>query len=226
MPGTPSPDHDPARLQAVRYRDVQDAAHTPQPVDEYEQRSGSAFRVKAGRAGIDAQGPLANPPIFHEGDEAWQVATPSIDRAIARGDFDHLAYAGKPLPELSSADPDWWLKSLMERERISGVGPPALLLRTEDAALDATLDALAGEVQVRETIADFNARIREARRQLLGGPPVITALRDPDAEVRRWRERRGAGGLVDHRTDAPGAGVARPPGRWRRTWAWLMSPTS
>lgn len=224
MVHTPSPDHDAARLHAARYQDAQDAGQTPLPVDEYEHRSASAFRAKADGAGITTQGPPENPPAFHATDEAWEIANPSIDRAIARGDFDHLAYAGQPLPELSSTDPDWWLKSLMQRERISGVGPPALLLRTEDAAMDGTLDALAGESQVREKIADFNARIRDARRQLLGGPPVITALRDPETEVRRWRERRGADG-PDTRTQGADVGTPRPPGRWRRTWAWLMSPS-
>ncbi|WP_372697253.1 DUF1992 domain-containing protein [Arthrobacter sp. JSM 101049] len=220
----PSPDHDAARLHAARYRDAQDAAQAEPPVDDYEQRSGSVFRAKAGRAGIAAQGPAEAPPVFHATDEAWQIANPSIDRAIARGDFDHLAYAGKPLPSLSSTDPDWWLKSLMQRERISGVGPPALLLRTEDAAMDDTLDALPGEAQVREVVADFNARIREARRQLLGGPPVITAVRDPDVEVRRWRERRTAAGVAP-RADAPGEEPVARPGPWRRLWAWLVAPT-
>ena len=38
-------------------------------------------------------------------------------------------------PDLDAPhDPDWWLKSLIERERITGVLPPALALRTEDAA--------------------------------------------------------------------------------------------
>ncbi len=219
-----SPDHDAARLQAARYQDAREADGQPLPVDDYEQRSGSAFRAKANGAGIATQGPLENPPVFHATDEAWEIATPSIDRAIARGDFDHLAYAGQPLPELSSTDPDWWLKAMMRREQISGVGPPALLLRTEDAGLDAALDALPGETQVRETIADFNARIREARRQLLGGPPVITALRDPETEVRRWRERRGTTGAAG--PPPPDAPAPRSPGRWRRTWAWLMSPSS
>lgn len=225
MGRTPSPDHDAARLHAARYRDAQDAEQTTQPVDDYEQRSGAAFRSRAGEAGIAAQGPAEAPPVFHATDEAWQIANPSIDRAIARGDFDHLAYAGKPLPSLSSTDPDWWLKSLMQREQISGVGPPALLLRTEDAALDETLDALPGEAQVRDVVADFNARIREARRQLLGGPPVITSLRDPDVEVLRWRERRTPAGVAPRGEAARQEPTARP-GRWRRLWAWLMAPTS
>jgi len=43
---------------------------------------------------------------------------------------------------------------------------------------------------VRELLEDFNKRIVEARRQLQGGPPVITKTRDVDAEVAAWRARR------------------------------------
>ena len=42
---------------------------------------------------------------------------------------------------------------------------------------------------MREALEDFNLRVREARRQLLGGPPVFTRPRDVDAEVAAWRER-------------------------------------
>ena len=45
---------------------------------------------------------------------------------------------------------------------------------------------------MREHIEDFNQRVIEARRQLLGGPPVITALRDATAEVLAWQQRRRA----------------------------------
>jgi hypothetical protein len=45
---------------------------------------------------------------------------------------------------------------------------------------------------VRAVIEDFNARILDARRQLLGGPPVITQPRDVDAELAAWEQRRTA----------------------------------
>lgn len=113
-----------------------------------------------------------------------------IRAAMARGDFDDLPYSGKPLPDdLMRRDPDWWLKRLVEREQISGVLPPALQLRKDDAILDDTLDRLGSERQVREELESFNRRVIEARRQLLGGPPVITPLRDVDAEVVAWRTR-------------------------------------
>ena len=114
-----------------------------------------------------------------------------VDQAIARGEFDNLPLAGKPIPGIgSNHDPDWWLKALIEREQISGVLPEAIQLRKDDAALDERLDALRDEARVREVLAEFNARIVAARRQLMGGPPVVTPRRDVDREVAAWRTRR------------------------------------
>lgn len=134
-----------------------------------------------------------------------------IRDAMNRGDFDNLHYAGKPIPGLDDPDPDWWIKRLIKRENISGLGPPALLLRVEDEDFDARLDRLPSESQVRDAVADFNARVIEARRQLMGGPPVVTKVRDADAEVRGWRERRG----LPPQPPVPGTAPApdtQPPG--------------
>src|SRR5690349_12427613 len=108
---------------------------------------------------------------------------------MARGEFDNLPGAGKPLPPLDP-DPNWWLKKLIERENITGVLPDALQLRKDDTELDAKLDQLTNEAGVRDELETFNRRIINARRQLQGGPPVITPLRDVEAEVAAWRERR------------------------------------
>ena len=114
-----------------------------------------------------------------------------VRQAMERGDFDDLPGAGKPIRGLGGThDPQWWVKGLIEREQITGVGPAALLLRKEDAELDARLDRETTADGVRRVVEDFNARVVSARRQLLGGPPVITPTRDPDAEVTAWRERR------------------------------------
>jgi len=114
-----------------------------------------------------------------------------IQQAMARGDFDNLPGSGKPLKNLGTQhDPDWWVKQLIEREKITGVLPPALQLRKDDAELDALLDRETAEKSVRTTVEGFNRRIIEARRQLQGGPPVVTPTRDVDEEVARWRERR------------------------------------
>jgi hypothetical protein len=113
-----------------------------------------------------------------------------VRKAMERGEFDNLPGAGKPIKGLGSThDPDWWVKGLVEREKITGILPPALALRTEDADLDAVLDRESTEEAVRRTVRDFNRRVVEARRQLTGGPPVVTPTRDEDAEVAAWRAR-------------------------------------
>jgi hypothetical protein len=84
------------------------------------------------------------------------------------------------------------VRQLVEREKITGVLPPALQLRKDDAELDARLDELPTEAQVREELEDFNARVIKARYTPVDGPPLITQPRDIDAEVAAWRERRAA----------------------------------
>ncbi|MEG3614008.1 DUF1992 domain-containing protein [Isoptericola haloaureus] len=113
-----------------------------------------------------------------------------VDQAIRRGEFDDLPLQGKPLPGIGGThDPDWWLKNLVERDHITGV-LPAAQLRRDDAELDTTLDREHDERCVRALLEDFNARVVDARRQLTGGPPVVTPTRDVEQEVARWRARR------------------------------------
>ena len=113
-----------------------------------------------------------------------------VRRAIERGEFDDLPGTGKPIPDLGSThDPDWWAKRLIEREQLTGLLPPALAVRREDAGLEARLDRETTEAGVRRILTDFNHRVVEARRQLLGGPPVVTPTRDADHEVAAWRAR-------------------------------------
>lgn len=137
-----------------------------------------------------------------------------IRDAMAQGKFDNLKYAGKPVPGLGEAyDPDWWVKGLIQREHISGLGPKAILLRMEDAGLDALIDAQHTEKQVRDLLSDFNARVIDARRQLQGGPPVITKTRDVDVELVRWSERRTAAADASPQPEPE-------PGKpwWQRIW--------
>lgn len=117
----------------------------------------------------------------------------SIQQAIRQGAFDDLPGAGKPLEGLGQThDPDWWIRRKIQTENLTGLGPPALVLRVEHARMEQTLDDLYTEADVREAVEDFNARVIEARRQLLGGPPVVTPTRDVEAEVAAWRQRREA----------------------------------
>ena len=193
-----------ASLHAARYRLAQELETEDIPVDEYAQATGRKFS--------DEKGAPAEAPHFHADEEVWEVANSALDAAFARGDFDNLAYAGKPIPGLgNNTDPDWWVKGMMEREKISGVGPPALMLRKEDAELETTMDDLHSRIQVRELLEDFNARIINARRQLNGGPPVITKLRDVDAELEGWERRRS-------QLAAPSASETDPAAPTRGSW--------
>ncbi|MFF2053323.1 DUF1992 domain-containing protein [Leifsonia sp. NPDC058194] len=165
-PAAPQPGD--ARLDAVRYRLRREAEARGEEVDE----------------------PNAGQPSM---DQRSHVIENAIQQAIRRGEFDDLPGAGKPLPGLTGThDPDWWIRRKIEREQLTGLGPPALTLRTEDAEFTARLDRLGSERAVREHVEDFNRRVREARRQLQGGPPVVTPLRDADAEAQAWLERRTA----------------------------------
>ena len=63
-----------------------------------------------------------------------------IRRAIDRGEFDDLPGAGKPIEGLGAEhDPDWWLKSLVEREGIVVLPPAIQLARTLDGRQAARL---------------------------------------------------------------------------------------
>jgi hypothetical protein len=141
--------------------------------------------------------------------------------AMERGDFDDLPGYGKPIEDLGvEHDPDWWIKKLVEREQIA-ILPPALALRKDDAELDARLDRINVESEVRREVEDFNARVRKAIYTPPtgpSGPPVITQRRDVDAEVVAWRERRTAR-IEAQRVAREAARAAEPPKRrwWRRS---------
>lgn len=154
-----------------------------------------------------------DPPVAHTEAERAAIVETAIQLAIRRGEFDDLPGSGKPLEGLSDHhDPDWWIRRKIETERLSGLGPPALTLRVESAQLRDRLDAFGYERDVRDTVEDFNRRVIEARRQLQGGPPVVTAPRDVEDEVAAWRARREQQAQRD-----AAAEPARPPARrWFR----------
>lgn len=154
----------------------------------------------------------AGTPTSHE--RALYVET-VIQQAIRRGEFDDLPGAGKPIEGLgASNDPDWWIKRKIRAEQLTGLGPPALRLRIEHAEFEAYVDALTREDDVREYTADFSRRVVEARRQLLGGPPVVTPTRDPEVEVAAWRDRRAARAAAS--APPPEPEKPRRRGWWRR----------
>jgi hypothetical protein len=168
--------HDSRQGDDHRPDDTTDRATAKEPArDERTGRSAAAERIRHQSRWVELQ----------------------VEQAMARGEFDDLPGAGKPIEGLGTDhDPDWWLKKLIEREQVTGVLPPALALRKEDAELDAVLDRLPAEREVRREVEDFNARIRKALYtpppNNLPAPPVVTRQRDVEAEVVAWRGRRTA----------------------------------
>ncbi|MDT0158026.1 DUF1992 domain-containing protein [Microbacterium sp. ARD32] len=187
----------------------------------------SAARYRARRDAGEtepAETPAEAPMVLNAQNKEEFVET-AIQLAIRQGAFDDLPGAGKPLQGLGTHDdPDWWIRRKIETENLSGLGPPALMLRVEDRGLNDELDLLGREEDVRQVVEDFNRRVIDARRQLLGGPPVVTSTRDVDAEVVAWRERRRVAqtrqpdAASSERTESASASPTRRtrPRRWFR----------
>lgn len=183
------------RQAAARYR-----------VDRVAEELGFAKDAEPRDAASDvtAGGESEAPPRAPTAQERAAYVETAIQQAIRRGDFDNLPGSGKPLEGLSDRhDPDWWIRRKIEAEQLRGLGPPALTLRVEHAEMEQRLDELRDESDVRESVHDFNRRVIEARRQLLGGPPVVTPTRDVEAEVAAWHERRTARAASDTPSVAP-----------------------
>ena len=148
--------------------------------------------------------------------ESW--VDRQIREAEARGEFDNLPGAGKPLKNLDKPlDDDWWIKGLMAREQLSFVLPTSLALRKEVEDLPKALESLWREDDVRELVEDLNERIVEARRRPASGPPVFIKTVDVDEAVTAWREARAGRGQSDELSAAPKSTEDDRPTR-RRRW--------
>jgi hypothetical protein len=121
--------------------------------------------------------------------ESW--VDKQIRDADARGEFDRLPGAGKPLPSdvESTYDELWWVKRKMAREGLS-VLPPTLALRKEaEDALAAAVDAPT-EGAARRIVEQINVKIRDVMFKPPPGPPLGLKPYDVEEVVGRWRERR------------------------------------
>lgn len=114
-----------------------------------------------------------------------------IREAMDRGDFEGLAGAGRPLPDLDRPrDENAWIRDKLRRERVAPPPPPAIQIRIEvDAALS-SLASLTDEESVRGLVEHLNERIRSVNRTVVTGPPTTVGVLPLDEVLDRWRRVR------------------------------------
>lgn len=186
------------------------------------------------------QGVVRRPPAERTASAVQTWVDQTITQAERQGAFDNLPGAGKPLRDVDvRTDPDWWVKSLIERERLdlSAALPGVMQLRREKAGYPESLLDLREEAAVRERLEDFNERVLADRRRPhvgAGSPPVVGRV-DVEEMVQAWRDRRaqretGDGAPPDQGRDGkpPSTEVVQGAGdrpraiRVRRRW-WRRS---
>jgi hypothetical protein len=124
---------------------------------------------------------------------SWDTWRDELIRlAREEGAFDNLVGAGKPFSDLGeSYDPDWWVKKLISREKVSILPPPLEVLRKVEVEME-RIWALSSEPQVRERVRAVNVEIGRANSRATEGPPTRLAPLDADAIVAQWRAARKA----------------------------------
>ncbi|WP_298803638.1 DUF1992 domain-containing protein [uncultured Pseudokineococcus sp.] len=131
-------------------------------------------------------------------DRRWHRGVPVADRveqqireAQARGSFSGLRGEGRPIPDLHRQRTSYqWVLDWAEREGadLSAAMPVGLALRRERAELRAAVPGMRSEREVRELVADFNGRLRDAYLRPASGPPVAVGPLDLQVQLDRWRE--------------------------------------
>ena len=120
--------------------------------------------------------------------ESW--VEEQIREAQARGEFDNLPGAGKPLPGIDDPpDELWWVKQLLKREQLSFT-PPTLALRKAREDLLDRLGSFRSEDGVRQAVTELNGKIREINAKPTSGPPSTLMPLNVDRIVEMWQERR------------------------------------
>ena len=145
--------------------------------------------------------------------ETWVDS--QISRGIARGDFDGLAGAGKPLSRASLDETGYeWVLAKARKENLDVLGmlPPGLALRKEREDLPRRAAELPSEAAVRALAEDYDARVQAFwRRPHESRWSPVPGLCDVEALVAGWR--------LTHSAPEPVAPSAPAPPRlpwWRR----------
>lgn len=150
-----------------------------------------------------------------------------IRAAQQDGAFDNLPGAGKPLDPVDLNDPNWWVKSLVKREKIDPgtMMPPTIALRREAEGFPESLAGLRTEAKVRAFLEDFNERVKAEWRRPQVGPSLAVIARpvDVDKVVERWAAVREQAAVQARALEAAAAAAeaaelaaAAPRRRWWR----------
>ena len=136
-----------------------------------------------------------------------------ISQAEERGAFDNLPGAGQAAPPQRRGRRRPGLAAGVRApggraER--GAAAVAAAAAQGDRAAGRGGALLASEQEVRDAVAELNARIMEWRR-IPVGPPVFVPLADEEALVTRWREAHPAGGRSPRRPRRRTGRRPRPP---------------
>ena len=117
-----------------------------------------------------------------------------ISQAMARGDFEHLTGAGKPIPRLEREETAYdWAVAKARREGVDTAAmlPPGLALRRERDELPARAARLTSEEEVRALAEDYNARVQAFwRRPQESRWSPVPGLADVEALVTQCRSTR------------------------------------
>ena len=117
-----------------------------------------------------------------------------IARGQARGAFENLSGAGRPLPReaLSGNAYDWAVaKARREGVDTAAMLPPGLALRRERDELPGRAAQLGSEADVRALAEDYNARVEAFwRRPAESRWAPVPGLADVDALLDGWRRDR------------------------------------
>jgi hypothetical protein len=122
--------------------------------------------------------------------ESW------IDRqvreATERGEFDDLAGAGQPIPDLDKPfDELWWVKDKLSREGLTHMSPSVALRREAHDAREAAL-AARSDAHARSILEAVNEKIRAANRNGIAGPALMLVPYDIERVIRERQRRRNA----------------------------------
>ena len=147
-----------------------------------------------------------------------------ISRGLARGDFDGLAGAGKPLSRaaLDETGYEWVLaKARKENLDVFGMLPPGLALKKEREDLPRRADELPSAAAVRALAEDYNARVQAFwRRPQESRWSPVPGLADVEALVAAWELAHPAP------PPAPAPAPSRPARRFFRRRAQPPGPHS